>query len=210
MRVVSVNVGRAKPIEGGKGMPSGIDKQPVEAIEVHAPGTRKGDSGVAGDHIGDRRHHGGDRQAVYAFSRDELDWWQAELGYTLSDGTFGENLTTTGRDIDVALVGERWQVGSALLEVCGPRIPCRTFAAHMGERGWVKRFAQRGRTGVYLAVLEPGRITPGDAVDVVHHPDHDLDVMTFFRALMGDRDAARRAVDSHALPPDAIAELPKL
>ena len=109
-----------------------------------------------------RRHHGGDYQAVYAFAREELDWWAAQLGRELPDGMFGENLTTSGLDVDGALIGERWAVGDeVVLEVCGPRIPCATFAARMGERGWVKRFTDVGRTGAYLSVVTGGTVRPG-------------------------------------------------
>ena len=99
---------------------------------------------------------------MYAVAAEELAWWGAELGRELGPGAFGENLTTEGLDVDGALVGERWRVGeTVVLEVTGPRIPCATFAAHLGERGWVKRFAERGRTGAYLAVVVPGEVRVG-------------------------------------------------
>jgi MOSC domain-containing protein YiiM len=113
---------------------------------------------------------------------------------------FGENLTTTGLDVDAAEVGEQWSVGTALLEVCGPRVPCATFAAHMAERRWVRRFTERGRTGAYLAVREPGTIAPGDPIAVVHRPGHGLTVPMFFRATMGDRDLAGAFVRAEVLP----------
>ena len=97
---------------------------------------------------------------------------------------FGENLTTSGLDVDGAVVGERWRVGSALLEVTGPRIPCATFAAWMGERGWVRRFTERGRTGAYLAVVEPG-FAVGDPVEVVAARSR-ITVPEVFRAFIGD------------------------
>ena len=144
---------------------------PVELAHLRAPGPKHGGlgSGVEGDFLGDTRHHGGDYQAVYAFAREELDWWAAQLGRDLPNGMFGENLTTSGLDVDGALVGERWAVGDeVVLEVCGPRIPCATFAARMGERGWVKRFSEVGRTGAYLSVVTPagrcGRATPIEVV----------------------------------------------
>ena len=97
-----------------------------------------------------------------------------------------------GLDVDGAVVGERWRVGSALLEVTGPRIPCATFAAWMGERGWVRRFTERGRTGAYLAVVEPGVVAAGDAVEVLDRPAHGITVPEVFRAFTGD-DGARGA-----------------
>ncbi|MGL5861677.1 MAG: MOSC domain-containing protein, partial [Phycicoccus sp.] len=140
-------------------------------------------------------------------AREELDWWGAELGRDLHDGMFGENLTTDGLDVDAAVVGERWRVGSALLEVSGPRIPCATFAAWMGERGWVRRFAERGRTGAYFAVLEPGTVTADDAVTVVERPAHGILLPEVFRAFMGDVEQARRVVDARVLGADHQSEL---
>ncbi len=165
----SVNVGGARGGIRRRGGETAIDKRPVASVQVRDPGPKRGGlgSGVVGDDVVSRKHHGGSRQAVYAVAREELDWWGAALGRDLADGMFGENLTTSGLDVDGAVVGERWRVGSALLEVTGPRIPCATFAAWMGERGWVRRFTERGRTGAYLAVVEPGVVGAGDAVEVV-------------------------------------------
>lgn len=200
--VRSVNSGPLQPVPGLRRL-SGIHKTPVPRIEVCDPGPKQGGlgSGVVGDHIGSRRHHGGATQAVYAFAREELDWWERELGRGLPDGMFGENLTTTGIDVDAALIGERWRVGAVLLEVCGPRIPCATFAAHMGEQRWVRRFAARERVGAYLAVVEAGVIEPGDPIEVVERPAHDLTVPTLFLAAMGDRDLARLILDAEVLRP---------
>lgn len=202
--VHSVNVGRAAPNPAKAVGVTGIAKAAVDEAELRPPGPRRGGlgSGVEGDFIGDERHHGGDRQAVYAFAREELDWWARELGRDLANGLFGENLTTRGVDVDGALVGERWRVGEdAVLEVSGPRIPCATFAARMGERGWVRRFTRHGRSGAYLAVLTPGTVRPGDRVEVLERPDHGIDVPTAFRAFSGDLDAAERVLAAGCLDP---------
>ena len=199
--VRSVSSGKAEAVPGLK-RPSGIHKRPVDRIEVRDPGPKRGGlgSGVVGDAIISRKHHGGETQAVYAVAREELDWWGEHLGRELGDGMFGENLTTTGLAVDEAEVGEQWRVGGTLLEVCGPRVPCATFAKHMGERAWVRRFAERGRTGAYLAVREPGVIEPGDPIEVQHRPGHGLTVPMFFRAAMGDRELASVFLDAEVLP----------
>jgi MOSC domain-containing protein YiiM len=200
--VRSVSSGKAEAVPG-LNRPSGIHKRPVDRIEVRDPGPKRGGlgSGVVGDAIVSRRHHGGETQAVYAVAREELDWWAEHLGRKLGDGMFGENLTTTGLAVDEAEVGEQWRVGETLLEVCGPRVPCATFAKHMGEPRWVKRFTEHGRTGAYLAVREPGVIEPGDPIVVAHRPGHGLTVPMFFRAAMGDRDLAGVFLDAEVLPP---------
>ncbi|MQA06053.1 MAG: MOSC domain-containing protein [Streptosporangiales bacterium] len=182
--LLSVNVGRARPTEHSDVDVTGIDKRPVDGqVEVRAPGPEQGTSGVVGDHVCDYRHHGGDDQAVYAYAREDLDRWQEELGRPLTNGVFGENLTTTGLDVTAAVIGERWRIGDALLEVCSVRIPCRTFAGWLAERGWVRRFTERAVPGAYLRVLEPGAVGAGMPVDVVSRPDHGLTVGRTFLAL---------------------------
>jgi len=200
-RVRSVNVGHGREGIGVTGRVTGIDKRPVASVEVRDPGPKGTGlgSGVVGDEVLNGRHHGGSRQAVYAVAREELDHWSGELGRGLADGIFGENVTTEGLDVDGARIGERWQVGPVLLEVCGPRVPCANFAAWMGEQGWVKRFVARGRPGAYLAVLQPGTITAGDPVEVVSRPDHTITVSDVLRARHGDLGAARRVLDARAL-----------
>lgn len=193
MKLLSVNLGRPRAVpytDQAEGV-TGIDKRPVEGpVRVAAPGPKGvGGSGLAGDAVCELRHHGGDDQAVYAFAREDLDDWERELGRSLSNGFFGENLTTGGLDVSGALIGERWRIGSqVVLEVTSGRIPCRTFQGHMAERGWVKRFTQKAVTGAYLRVIEPGEIRAGDAVRIVHRPDHGVTAATQFRAVTTERE----------------------
>ncbi|HKN54325.1 MAG TPA: MOSC domain-containing protein, partial [Amycolatopsis sp.] len=171
--LLSVNAGAVIPAEYTDKGVTGIDKQPVGGrVEVRAPGPKGiGGSAIVGDEIGDLRNHGGDDQAVYAYAREDLDAWETELARSLPNGIFGENLTTQGIDVTGALIGELWRVGeSVLLEVSVPRIPCRTFASWLDERGWVKRFTARAIPGAYLRVVEPGTIEAGDSITVVDRP----------------------------------------
>lgn len=192
MKLLSVNLGRFKAVEytdapsGG----TGIDKRPVEgAVRVAAPGAKGvAGSGVAGDEVCDLRHHGGNDQAVYAYAREDLDTWEGLLGHPLTNGSFGENLTTYGLDVSGAKIGERWRVGpDLLLEVTSGRVPCQTFQGHLGETKWVRRFTQEGAPGAYLRVIEPGEIRGGDPVEVVHRPGHDITVALQFRAVMTEK-----------------------
>jgi MOSC domain-containing protein YiiM len=209
-RIDSVNLGvRGPSTAKGVGV-TGIHKRAVEVATLRAPGPKRVGlgSGLVGDFIGDVWHHGGDLQAVYAFAREELDLWERRLGLTLANGSFGENLTTAGLDVDASLIGERWAVGDeVVLEVTGPRIPCATFAARMGIRGWVKTFAGHGRSGAYLAVVTGGEVRPGDAVRVTSRPEHDVDVPTTFRAFMGDLDAADHVLAVGCLPEHELESL---
>jgi MOSC domain-containing protein YiiM len=210
MKVLSVNAGRPRRSEhtdADSGV-TGIDKRPVDGlVRVAAPGPRGiGGSGLAGDTICDLRHHGGDHQAVYAYAREDLDRWEAELGRPLPGGVFGENLTTTGVDLTGAVIGERWRAGRELvLEVCGVRIPCRTFAGWLGEQGWVKRFTDAATPGAYLRVIEPGEIQAGDGIEVLHRPDHEVTVSLVFRALTRQRPLLPRILAAgEALDPGAV------
>lgn len=151
-----------------------IDKRPVEApVKLRT-------YGVFGDVQGDSEHHGGLDQAVYAYSQEDADFWQAELGRPIPPGLFGENLRTEGVATTEAVIGTRWRIGAALLEVTSPRVPCATFAERMGEPQWVKRFTKAGRVGTYLRVLEQGKAQAGDAIVVEHMPGHGITVGQFF------------------------------
>ncbi|PTA46817.1 MOSC domain-containing protein [Micromonospora sp. RP3T] len=203
MRVLSVNVGRPRP-NPWKGLgATGIDKRPVDGpVAVSAPGPKgAGEVGLAGDRVYDVAHHGGTDQAVYAYAREDLDRWQAELGRPLGNGSFGENLTTTGVDVNGARVGERWRVGADLvLEVSCARIPCGTFQGWLGEQGWIRRFTEATVPGAYLRVVEPGAVRAGDPVEVVHRPDHEVTVAFLFRAVTREPDLLPRVLVADALP----------
>jgi MOSC domain-containing protein YiiM len=137
-----------------------------------------GPLGLLGDDQVDKRHHGGEEQAVYAYAREDQEWWAAELGYEITPGRFGENLTTTGLDVTGAVLGERWRVGDEglVLEVTSPRVPCTTFQGWMDEPRWVKRFTDHGAPGAYLRVVSEGTVGAGDEVEVTHRPGHGVTI----------------------------------
>ena len=186
-RVLSVNLAVVRPNPYKGDLTTGIDKRPTEdAVHVRAPGTKQDGlgSGLVGDSISDRRAHGGDDQAVYAYTREDLDQWVSRLGRELPSGSFGENLTTAGVDVNGARIGERWRIGAELeLEVTGSRVPCATFRGVIGEPGWLKTFTAAALPGAYLRVVTPGDVRAGDPVTVVHRPTHGVTVATVFRAI---------------------------
>ncbi|MEV0489305.1 MOSC domain-containing protein [Streptomyces atratus] len=210
MELLSVNAGRPRAVDytDAAGGVTGIDKQPADGpVRVTDPGPKgTGGSGVAGDAVCDLRHHGGSDQAVYAVAREDLDTWERSLGRPLANGAFGENLTTAGLDVSGARIGERWRIGPDLvLEVTSGRIPCRTFAGHLGEKRWVKRFTEAAAPGAYLRVIEPGEIRAGDPVEIVHRPDHDVTVRMEFLAATVRRDLLKELlVARDALHPETL------
>lgn len=187
--VLTVNLGKLEPTEHSKTHVTGIFKRPVEGgVYVSAPGPAKGISGLAGDKIGDPNHHGGDDQAVYAFQREDLNRWQVIKDREFPNGAFGENLTTSGIDVNEALIGERWRIGDEVeLEVTGPRIPCRTFRGVISEPKWIREFTQDARPGAYFRVITPGTVKAGDTIEVTYKPPHDVSISLVFRATTIDR-----------------------
>lgn len=194
--LASINIGTPKQIGVRKGRPvmSAIDKRPVPG-----PHTVEGVN-VTGDEQADLRVHGGIDKAVYAYADEDTAWWSAELDRELWPGAFGENLTTRGVDCTNAVIGERWRIGSALLEVCQPRQPCFKLGLHLGDPKMLKRFAQASRPGAYLRILEPGELEAGDTIEIVDVPDHGVTIRLVADAVLLDHALAADAARAPQLP----------
>jgi MOSC domain-containing protein YiiM len=190
-RVVSVNVAVVhRGSWAGRVGRSGIDKRPVAGpvrVEV---------GGVDGDTVCDTRDHGGPDQAVYAYSTDDLAFWTGQLQRAVEPGNVGENLTVDGVDCAHAVVGERWQVGDAVLRVTGPRTPCRVFAGFLDVPDLIKRFFAAGRPGAYLAVVHPAAVSAGDVVTVRDRPTHGVTVADVLAAYAGRRELLPRIAEA--------------
>jgi MOSC domain-containing protein YiiM len=200
--VVSVNVGMPKrvPYETTSMPTTGIEKRPV------AGPVRITFDGVEGNGVGDPRNHGDEYMRVYAYAVEDYAWWQAQLGRPFEAGHFAEQLTTAGIDLNAALVGEVWRVGTALLQIAHVRIPCHTFKGWMGYSGydataWVKRFVLAGRAGPYFRVLEEGVVQAGDAIEVVERPGTDVTVAELFAAVTIRPQLLPRLLDVPGLQP---------
>jgi MOSC domain-containing protein YiiM len=190
---------------------TGINKQPVDhPVPVRAPGPKRTGlhSGLVGDQIFDIDHHGGDDQAVYAYAREDYDWWEQELGRSLPGGIFGENLTTEGLDVNGAVLGETWAIGEELvLQTTFGRIPCATFQWKMGEPRWVKRFAAERRPGAYLRVVRPGDVRAGDEVRILDRPAHGVTIGDSYHAWMHDSSRLREYLELDDLPEGLRADI---
>ena len=193
--VLSVNVGRVREFEyNGRPAKSGIWKSPV-AGRVAVRGVN-----LDGDDQADRRVHGGPDKAVYAYAIEDIRWWEKELGRSLEHAEFGENLTTEQIDVNGALVGERWEIGTTVLEVSEPRVPCWRLGVRMNDKMFPRRFIEALRPGAYLRIIVEGDLGEGDEIRVVDRPEHDLTVGDVFRIFSRDRDEVERLVAVPQIP----------
>jgi MOSC domain-containing protein YiiM len=197
-RLLSVNVGRPKAVDtGSRVVETAIWKAPVEG-RVRVCGVN-----LDGDRQADLSVHGGPDKAVYAYAIEETRRWEEELGRELGAGAFGENLTTEGIDVSGALLGERWRVGTTLLEVVQPRLPCFKLGLKMGDPRFVKRFGQASRPGAYLRIVAEGELGAGDAIAVERDAgqDHGVSVRLVSDAILVDRGLIPRALEAPQLIP---------
>jgi MOSC domain-containing protein YiiM len=186
-KVLSVNVGTAREFEySGRPAKSAIWKSPV-VDRIAARGVN-----LAGDDQADRKAHGGPDKVVYAYAVEDARWWEQQIGRSLAYGEFGENLSTVGIDVNDALVGEHWQIGTLVLEVSEPRIPCWRLGVRMNDKTFPRRFTEALRPGPYFRLVVEGNVGAGDQIRVVERPDHDLTVRDLFRIYTRDRDEVER------------------
>ena len=195
--LLSVNVGEPRDIQiSDRVIRTAIWKHPVDG-RVAVRGVN-----IDGDDQADRSVHGGPDKAIYAYASEDTAWWAARRGAELGPGAFGENLTTVGVDVSGAKIGERWAVGSALLEVRQSRMPCYKLGLRMNDPYFVRAFADADLPGAYLSIIEEGDVGAGDAVEVVHRPDHDVTVALMHRALLRDHDLLTDLLAAPELMPE--------
>src|SRR5438874_3538129 len=186
-KVLCVNVGSVREFEyNGRPAKSAIWKSAAVG-RIAARGVK-----LAGDEQADRQAHGGPDKALYAYAVEDARWWEQQIGRALAYGEFGENLTTHGIDVNDALVGERWQIGTIVLEVSEPRIPCWRLGVRMNDKMFPRRFTEALRPGVYFRMAGEGDVGAGDEIRVVERPDHDLTVPDVFRIYTRDRAEVER------------------
>lgn len=196
-RVLSVNVGLPRPVRtGSRTVSTAIWKAPVEG-RTAARGIN-----LDGDEQADRSVHGGPDKAVYAYAIEETRAWEHELGRELGPAAFGENLTTQGLDVSGALVGERWRIGTTLLEIAQPRLPCFKLGLRMGDPSFVRRFARASRPGAYLRIVREGALGVGDTVevDVTSLPEHGVTVRLISDAILKDHRLIPQVLEAPQLP----------
>lgn len=205
--LLSVNVGLPRRVETGRrAVVTAIWKRPVVG-PVAARGVK-----LDGDAQADRKLHGGPNKAIYAYAVEDTRAWEAELGRPLGPGAFGENMTVEGLDVSGALIGERWRVGTTLLEVVQPRLPCFKLGLRIGDPSFVRRFGQASRPGAYLRIVEEGELAADDAIRVesTARPDHGVTARLVSDAILRDHDLVHRVLDVPQLIPSLRRSLTRI
>ena len=198
MKIVSLNAGVPRTVlYKGRYVKTAIFKEPV------AGPARVRRHNLDGDAQADLNVHGGATKAVYAYPSEHYGFWKSELpGMDLPWGMFGENLTLEGLLEQDVRVGDRFRVGSAILRVTEPRVPCAKLALRFDREDMPKRFLRSGRTGFYFAVDEEGDLCAGDAIEAVSRDPGAVsipDLVELYRSKDPDQDLLRRAVETPGL-----------
>lgn len=168
MHIVSVNVGQPRQVETPRGIVvTSIFKSPVAgrvAARQH---------NLEGDRQADPRVHGGLNKAVYAYSSEHYAYWTGQLPDTeLPFGKFGENLTIAGLTEEQAHIGDKYRIGTSILRVTQPRMPCFKLALRFGRADMIKLFWKSGLSGIYFAIAKEGELGAGDEIELVEqHPE---------------------------------------
>ncbi len=174
---------------------TGIDKRPkLDRVAIE-------NDGVEGDFVLDTKNHGGKDQAVYAYAREDADWWEKEIGLEIANGRFGENLTTSGVDVTNAVIGEIWKIGTTVLQVTMPRIPCKVFQGFWQRPNLIKEFTQAQRPGAYLRIIQEGYVSAGDEIVITDVPNHGITIKDLYAAKSGERSKINEIINIEGLAP---------
>ena len=198
MKLANVNIGQERTQQNGNKLETtGIYKLPTpEPVHISSLGIKE-------DFIASKKHHGGLDQAIYVYGTRDYDWWSTELGRDLYPGTFGENLDITELESAQFDIGDRLLIGSVILEISAPRIPCGTLAARMEDPQFVKRFRHAERPGFYCRVLQEGTIEMGNDVKIESYEKETVSVIQIFRDYY-DKDKSEETIRKQLNAPIAI------
>lgn len=189
-RVLAVSVGRPREFDyHGRPARSAIWKTPV-AGRVAVRGVN-----LEGDDQADRVAHGGPDKVVYAYGIEDSRWLESREGRPFAYAELGENLTTEGIEVNDAVVGEHWAIGSAVFEISEPRIPCWRLGVRMNDPAFVRRFTESLRPGAYMRVVSEGNVGAGDAIEVVSRPAKSITVRDVFRIYTRDHGEIGRLLE---------------
>jgi MOSC domain-containing protein YiiM len=199
MKLISVNVGLPRVVmNNGEPVATGIFKDPVEGRVMLRT------FNLDGDRQADLSVHGGRSKAVYVYPSEHYDYWKREFPeMKLPWGMFGENFTSTGLFEPELNIGDKYSVGSAVVMVTEPRLPCYKLAIKFGRADIIKRFLASERTGFYLAVLQEGEVGVGDSIELVERNRESVrvtDIASLYTREKNNIGLLRRAVSVEVLP----------
>ena len=178
MHILAISLSGVRRLEfGGRQTLTGICKENVAGpVSVTQ-------QGIEGDRQVDRKNHGGEDKAVYAYAVENYRFWEQDLGKALAYGQFGENLAVSGMTDELVHVGDIFQMGQVEVQVTQPRVPCFKLGMRMEDNEFVGRFHVSGRVGFYLRVLVEGKLSPGDPIQRVHADASQLNIRDAMLAL---------------------------
>ena len=201
MKLISLNVARPRlVVYNGATISTGIFKQPVSGpVQLRT-------LNLDGDRQADLTVHGGPYKAVYAYPSEHYDYWRKELpGMDLPWGMFGENFTTIGLSEDELHIGDRLQIGSAVLLVRQPRMPCYKLAAKFQRDDMIERFLRSGRSGFYFSVEQEGEVAAGNSLKLLSRDSTGITIAEMNRLFVSDKydhNLLQKAMNTPALPED--------
>lgn len=198
MKLISINIGQKQTQQNGHNLEvTGIYKNPVaEPVQITTPGIQQ-------DFIASTKHHGGPDQAIYVYGEADYRWWSTELGYEISAGTFGDNLTISKLESAQFNVGDRLHIGSVVLEVTAPRIPCKTFARRMQDPLFIKKFRHAEKPGLYCRVIQQGVVQVDDEVSIEKYQGETISILQMYRDFYQTR-KSEESLRRHLNAPIAI------
>ena len=201
MKLISLNVARPRlMVYKGQSINTGIFKEPVSgAVTLRT-------LNLDGDRQADLSVHGGPYKAVYGYPSEHYEFWRQELPEaSLSWGALGENFTTEGLLENDLHVGDRWQIGAAIVMIRQPRTPCYKLAAKFQRDDMIERFLHSGRSGFYFSVEQEGAVQAGDAFEFLSRDAKAITITELNRLYVDDRynrELLDKALATAALPED--------
>ena len=199
MQIISTNIAKPTTIDwNGQEVVTGIFKTPTnEPVFL-------GKETVRNDEVTDRKHHGGEFKACYMFSAEQYPYWKnlyPHLNWQF--GMLGENLTISGFDESLIMIGSIYKIGNALIQISQPREPCFKFGVKFGTQEVLKQFIKHGYPGTYVRVLEEGFVKTGDTFKLIESAKGSLTIYDFFNLLFSkekDQKILKIAIENEAIP----------
>lgn len=173
--------------------PDQVERTAIGKVPVIGP-VRLTRLGLVGDTQEDRSHHGGPDRALCSYVADHHLGWVGALGRVPEPGLFGENLTVQGTDETQVHCGDRFRIGSAIIEITTPRIPCMTLTRRVGYAEAIPFIRALGWCGWYSRVVEEGEAEAGEEMELIHPDPAGVSIREIY-GVNSDKAAPRAALE---------------